>query len=604
MKLKHIALILAICIAPVLHGLNQPQVEASGQQVLATGSCTNANHAINLTDGNASAGCSGVDLSTFSGEWAEWYDSAKLKVAGYIGGASGAGQKVFTSSALSTQNWQTKAGSFNNNDSSGYVYRILSTNQLGRQVASGTVASADVKLATVNGGSMIDITGLSLSDITNEGWVKKLVPTAWWKADDLADANGTAIATWVDKMATYNATQATEGYRPKVIENCISTRKCLRFDGGDDFLQATMTITQPDTIFIVEKLTSIVGTHHFFDAPSTRQIIEASQFGLYSGVEIIGGAINTNANILTAYFNGTSSKLFSNGAIKVSGNTGTGSSVNPYIGKGSGVDLAINGDISEIIIFNRALNDSERQQVERYLSTYYGIALTGPNPVPTSFAGNDSGGPITIINPRSTSAATMTTNKYLLALYDSAGKVATGYVGAAGGGETLSGTELVTNGDMSSSTGWTLGASWSISGGLLNGIDGGGSGNAAGYTVTWPGGGIGIAHLYKWSVDVVSRTAGSVGFIFGQYTSPGWTVPSTYTGYTSAMEYAGNTYFNSAFYGFRGTLDNLSIQQVTDIATTGVRLHSSPNATNRNMARVETGFNPNAVTSYKLYRSY
>ncbi len=48
--------------------------------------------------------------------------------------------------------------------------------------------------------------------------------------------------------------------------------------------------------------------------------------------------------------------------------------------------------------------------------------------------------------------------------------------------------------------------------------------------------------------------------------------------------------------------DDFSLKKFTDVAETGLHLISSPNGTTRNMASVETGFNPNAITEIDIER--
>ena len=46
------------------------------------------------------------------------------------------------------------------------------------------------------------------------------------------------------------------------------------------------------------------------------------------------------------------------------------------IGKGSSTTNPYGGEISEFIIYNRALKDEERQEVESYLSKKYNIKIS------------------------------------------------------------------------------------------------------------------------------------------------------------------------------------------------------------------------------------
>jgi hypothetical protein len=67
-----------------------------------------------------------------------------------------------------------------------------------------------------------------------------------------------------------------------------------------------------------------------------------------------------------------------------------------YIG-GADVFTTLDGDISEVMIFNRVLTDSERKQVEFYLFARYGITNSNLVPIPsTEKPSGIYGGPITI----------------------------------------------------------------------------------------------------------------------------------------------------------------------------------------------------------------
>ena len=219
-------------------------------------------------------------------------------------------------------------------------------------------------------------------------------PVAWWKADDLADANGTAIGTWVDKMGSYNATQADAAKKPAVIENCISTRKCLRFDGSNDNLQtASITLNTGMSVFAVTK-TITVGKELFIE--------QGANAGTVAGFYICGN-LNSWCRRITSqhydagvaiwlptvssiaayvYISGDKGYVYKNGVIQSSATTGvsqgagTSSGVINIGSRDGGASLPSNADLSEIIIFNRALSDSERIQIEDWLGSYYGITIT------------------------------------------------------------------------------------------------------------------------------------------------------------------------------------------------------------------------------------
>lgn len=215
----------------------------------------------------------------------------------------------------------------------------------------------------------------------------------------------------------------------------------------------------------------------------------------------------------------------------------------------------------------------------------------------SAYAGDDAGGPVTIINPKSTSAATMTTNKYLLALYDSSGRVATGVIGAVGGGETLDGTNLVTEwtngaGGLAYDT-FTSVASPDIAQAVSDGDPASRSATSNAAVTT-------VGSLYKLVATLTVNSgeapdlSGTGGFPTTELSAGANTVYFTATGTSVALTVTsgGATDYACTFV----------LKKVTDVAATGVRLHGTANATDRKMKA--SGCNADAVTSYKIYRTY
>lgn len=205
------------------------------------------------------------------------------------------------------------------------------------------------------------------------------------------------------------------------------------------------------------------------------------------------------------------------------------------------------------------------------------------------YVGNDSGGTKTIINPRSTSAATMATNPYLLCLYDSAGKSACGYAGAAGAGEALGSDTLA---GFNFTSGWTEVSATITDADTFNasGIGTGLIANAVTYAT--------VGALTKGTINATASTRllSNTGT-----TTYAISTGSAVSGYKTSD--SGGVYLYAGVTGSRD-ISTLKLERVTDIAVTGLHLHSTANATDRKMARVDSGFSPNQVTSYKVYRVY
>lgn len=126
--------------------------------VISSNSVTNANLTVVLTDGSASvdfgSAVVSADSLTFT-DIVEVKDSAGRMIWGYAKTA-GAGTvvNVVSGKGGATANWTYKDAAFDNDDDSGYTYRILSSNKYSESVASVTETSGHLYLAFINGGSM------------------------------------------------------------------------------------------------------------------------------------------------------------------------------------------------------------------------------------------------------------------------------------------------------------------------------------------------------------------------------------------------------------------------------------------------------------------
>lgn len=201
---------------------------------------------------------------------------------------------------------------------------------------------------------------------------------------------------------------------------------------------------------------------------------------------------------------------------------------------------------------------------------------------------------------------------YLMGLYNADGKAAFGYIGAVGGGLTLGDEGLANPSFDANTTGWTLTDCTvaSVAGGQSNNCleitrTGGYSQSATSAGVN--GGGLGS--LAKYSAYVKSGTSGNELFtillggdyITGNNSSGSWVQYSKYRTYTAANH--GLVLRKDSSTAGTMLFDEASVKQVTDVAATGLHLHSTRNGTDRKMTSVTSGFNPNAITAIKIWRA-
>jgi hypothetical protein len=277
-------------------------------------------------------------------------------------------------------------------DTSGVATGTLSSSVAGDKVVSATVdgllieqtASVTVASAAPPAFSPDDLAGLEL----------------WLAADaivGLADAD--PVTTWEDESGNgRDATQSTEAQKPTYRANVLNSKPIIRFDGGD-VLEITPFFTGfvAGTIFtvvkiVVEPTVGVLDAHpinafgsdleHSF-YPISGDVFVYDTFGTTSR-KVLGdpapslaawriyNAISA-ANDWRAYLDGT--LLFSTVTNTVGWNDGVVIPALIGASRRSAADGArfLDGDIAEIIMYSRALSDAERQQVEDYLMTKYGL---------------------------------------------------------------------------------------------------------------------------------------------------------------------------------------------------------------------------------------
>lgn len=216
----------------------------------------------------------------------------------------------------------------------------------------------------------------------------------WLKADSIAGLNdGDALTTWVDQSGVgNNVTQATTANKPLYKTNIVNSLPVVRFDGSNDFMSvATPVITGGAySMFIVFKSTITaarinpfyVGSNSGVDGYGFEIDIGGLRNIIHRGIAfLVGGSATTNFEIWAAIrtTTGPLAALYINGTDD-SVTNGTSAIVTPTAITVVGAidNLATNplpGDISEIIVYDSALSDANRDSIETYLGTKYNITV-------------------------------------------------------------------------------------------------------------------------------------------------------------------------------------------------------------------------------------
>jgi hypothetical protein len=220
---------------------------------------------------------------------------------------------------------------------------------------------------------------------------------AWWSADSIKVGNGNPIETWTTNNNEFLfVTQPTAANRPTLVNNVINGKPVVRFDGVNDYLNGGDILdiqNDGQTIFVIGISKSnngiFVTKSNLIEVPArytlgfsvseinyiyhdnTRYFIKdispLNTFNIFCGLAdkingiarlIVDSRILKTQTIAKNY-NMNSSFEFLIGAF----NNSIGSP--PYPG------FYLNGDIAEIIIYNRPLAQLERQEIENYLRMKY-----------------------------------------------------------------------------------------------------------------------------------------------------------------------------------------------------------------------------------------
>lgn len=243
----------------------------------------------------------------------------------------------------------------------------------------------------------------------------KLSGCALWLAADrgVTTVDG-YVSNWSDQSGNGNhAAQGTVANRPLYVASGQGSKPTLRFDGSDDWLSFGTMTGMPTgstsrTAFVVCKRTDTSKRNDVFTF-YPNSAANRSQWGFSFGFPnltdvsfifidstpgVAGGGSSTDSLIWCNRISATntmSAELWKSGSkltlTQLSGSDGTIATGYDKCAIGCSTGYVnvtrFYGDISEIIIFNRALTSYERQTVEKYLSTKYAITTTsGPEGIP------------------------------------------------------------------------------------------------------------------------------------------------------------------------------------------------------------------------------
>ncbi len=222
----------------------------------------------------------------------------------------------------------------------------------------------------------------------------------WLKADALTGfTNTNPVGTWNDSSGNGIAlTQATATRQPTYKTAGLNNLPTLSFN-GTKYLETPYNASLNPNQYTVITVTNVTGGAGTVRSPITsREVSPFRGYMLYAfdGQWVLQTGTGNNSTwsgvgnnipitlnsgyITSGSYNGSQNTISVNGTQTSSATTFFPNTSKPLrVGGGQtegGVNFLFNGDISEVILYNKALNNAERTLVDNYLSAKYNLTIS------------------------------------------------------------------------------------------------------------------------------------------------------------------------------------------------------------------------------------
>ena len=327
------------------------------------------------------------------------------------GGANGSvGVSYATSNgtALANSDYLTSAGTVSWADGDA-VSKTVTLNILDDNVVEGNETFSIALSNPTGGAALASPSNATVTILDNDLALNGL--QLWLKADTGVTLSGNTVSQWADQSGNArHATQATASSRPILITNAVNGNPALSFDGVSDFMTFTLPVNGLTgmTLVLVSAnsqdqsggITNAANAALFWNETSSWGTVYLSPY--QSNVKFRFGTgqsgnlpsyvrlspIGNNFSISVATKNGTTDSLYVNGSLAVSQSgklsTIAATQSTGNLGRGYNNNTYFPGMIAEALVYNRALSNAERQNLENYLTAKYftsqpAISILAPN---------------------------------------------------------------------------------------------------------------------------------------------------------------------------------------------------------------------------------
>lgn len=204
-------------------------------------------------------------------------------------------------------------------------------------------------------------------------------------ANSITESSG-LVSQWDDKSGNANhATQAVGSEQPIFTANVQKGKSVVRFDGVDDGMITSLSITAPYTIYAIFSYRSpfvafrraVNGSNNWLVGPYDQYI---SHFAVTNWVarDIVAATENQFFSA-SAINNSAASTFYVDGVDVTQDSTQIGSPSTIGLGAEGAIAEPLEGDLAEVIIYDRVLSDLERQEVDNYINMKWGLPFSPLN---------------------------------------------------------------------------------------------------------------------------------------------------------------------------------------------------------------------------------
>lgn len=268
--------------------------------------------------------------------------------------------------------------------------------------------TATIKAIAVLGSSTSDVDTSYIQIDPSTAGVSRSGLLCWLKGDNGVISSGGTVSAWLDGSGNgNNATQTNSSNQPGLTASSIGGLPTITFNGSNqsfNLASGFSDFTNGMTMFVVANPIAAGDNNTIIDLlagasnlngrivlwePTTSQLrlelrSAAGAVSSLNGIFQMG-----NFQLMEAVYDGsTSATMLSNSVEEAESSS---MSVVPDIARNGNVigrygygSSYFNGEISEILIYNRDLDDDERSAVEQYLNNRYQLAQYAPSMSPSN----------------------------------------------------------------------------------------------------------------------------------------------------------------------------------------------------------------------------